>query len=380
MGADDRSGGFDIEFSLALHTKTGKYFIGRDLIAAAGDLVHRQLFWRLSLGGVPRGLAARIIGRLLVLEVDARVRWPLFDRLVPRRRPRRRVIHMDAFTVLLHRLSPGDLVICHDIGPLTHPALFDAPVVAAYHKAYAEIAAARPHMVFDSLASQSAFQARFPGPFASQRMIYPALRAEVTAGAATPAPGVAAPFLLTVGSLGDRKNQAGAIAAFERSGLAERGVSYVLCGGREPGFERVAAAAQATPGVLMLPYVTDETLNWLYRNASGFVLVSLLEGFGIPVAEATARGLVPLVSEGSVLQEVAGDGALLADPRDLEQIAEGMRRLVAMPDAERQRRLADLARSVTRFNPAAVAKDWRDALAEVERPAPSRVASRGAMR
>jgi glycosyltransferase involved in cell wall biosynthesis len=357
--------GFDIEFSLALHTKTGKFFIGRDLIAAAGGLIRRQLFWRLSLSAVPGGLIARIIGRLLVLEVNARVRSPLFDARLPRRRPRRRVIHMDPFTVLLHRLSREDLVICHDVGPLTHPALFEGSVVTAYEKAYAEIAAVGPHMVFVSHASREAFETRFPGPFATQRVIYPALRPEVMSGAAIPAAGVTAPFLLTVGSLGDRKNQAGAIEAYRRSGLAAEGVGYVLCGGREPGFETVAAAAHATPGVTLLPYVADETLSWLYANAAGFVLVSLLEGFGIPVAEAAARGLVPLVSARSVLEEVAGDGAMLADPEDPDQVAAGMRALIALPAAEREARLAALARSVTRFSPEAVANAWGEALREI---------------
>jgi glycosyltransferase involved in cell wall biosynthesis len=362
MTASEAPGEFDIEFSLALHTKTGKYFIGRDLIAACRDRIDRQRFWRFARSAVPEGLTARIIGRLLVMEVDARVRWPLFDRWVPRLRPRRRVIHMDPFTVLFHRLSPRDLVVCHDVGPLTHPRLFDAPVVAAYEKAYAEIAAVGPHLVFVSQASQRAFRDRFPGPFASLRMIYPAIRAEVTAGGETPAPGVARPFLLTVGSLGDRKNQLGAVRAFERSGLAAGGVGYVLCGGREPGFETVAEAARAAPGVVVLDYVAEEVLGWLYGAAAGFVLVSHLEGFGIPVAEAAARGLVPLVSRSSVLEEVAGEGAILADPLDADEIAAGMRRLVAMPALERQSRLASLGRSVRRFTADAFASGWREAL------------------
>jgi hypothetical protein len=38
-------------------------------------------------------------------------------------------------------------------------------------------------------------------------------------------------------------------------------------------------------------------LRWLYANAIGFVLVSLLEGFGVPVAEAINRGILLLVSK-----------------------------------------------------------------------------------
>src|ERR1700737_3883460 len=38
------------------------------------------------------------------------------------------------------------------------------------------------------------------------------------------------------------------------------------------------------------------SLRWLYAHASSFVLRSLLEGFGLPAAEAIARDLVPCQS------------------------------------------------------------------------------------
>lgn len=351
-----------VEFSLALHAKTGKYFIGRDLIASNASRIRGQLFWRFTLAEPPRDLIARIIGRLLAIEVDLRVREPWLDRALPRRRPPRPVVHMDPHTVLLHDLSPGDVVLCHDVGPLTHPALFGAEVVAAYRKAYDEIAAAGPHMVFVSETSRSAFHARFGPAFASSRVIYPAIRTEVASGTASPADGVEQPFILTVGSVGDRKNQLGAIKAFAASGLSAEGVQYVLCGGKEPGYEAVAAEAARTSGVRLLSYVSDETLNWLYGKAAGFVLVSHLEGFGIPVAEAIARGLTPLVSASSVLQEVAGEGALLANPDDVQAIARMMRHLVHMPSDERRDRLEKLTRSIERFSLEGFAGQWRELL------------------
>jgi glycosyltransferase involved in cell wall biosynthesis len=354
-----------MEFSLALHEKTGKYFIGREIVAAAADLIDRQLFWRLSFPSVPEGLSARVIGRLLAIEVNARVRSPLIDQIAPRQRTRRPVLHMDAFTTLLHDLSARDMVICHDVGPLSHADLFDPSVVAAYREAYAKIAAVGPHMVFISLASQAAFHARFGDAFASSRVIYPSLRAEVTGGDQTPVAGIDTPFLLTVGSVGDRKNQKRAIEAFAQSGLAARGVSYVLCGGREPGYEAVVEVARRTPGVHLFGYVDDQALNWLYDAAAGFVLPSLLEGFGVPVAEAIMRGLIPLVSAESVLHEVAGHGALLVDPESTDQIAAAMRSLIIMPREEADERRKALALQPGRFAPEVAAGQWREAIERV---------------
>jgi glycosyltransferase involved in cell wall biosynthesis len=350
----------EIEFSLALHEKTGKYFIGRDVGVVAADRVQSHLIWRLPLNTVPNGLAAKVIGRLLSLEVNARVRSASFDRLVPRQRRARPVLHMDPYTVLLHQLSADDIVLCHDVGPLTHPDLFDPKVVRAYRKAYREINSVGPHMVFVSHASRSAFHALFDGAFASSRVIYPTLRTEMIDGPQEPAPGVTMPFLLTVGSVGARKNQRRAIEAFARSGLAAKGVQYVLCGGREPGYEEVEALAAQTPGVRLFGYVADPVLNWLYGNARGFVLPSLLEGFGVPVAEAVARGLTPMVSVDSVLHEVAGDGALLVDPEDTLQIAAAMGTLIAMPEAEATARRASMALSLSRFSAETFAQSWRD--------------------
>ena len=356
---------FDAEFSLAIHNRTGKYFLGRDLLGNLPEMFGRTYYgWR-ALDAPPQGLSGRIIGRVLYLQARARASHGL-SRLVPRRVPKAPLLHLDPFTVLTVALRGQDAVLCHDVGPLTHPALFDAEVCRVYRFAYAEIARVHCHLVFVSQASRDAFFELFPRARpASQRVIYPAIRSDIGTVDEQPVEGVAAPFLLTVGSIGERKNQRRAVLAFGDSGLARQGVRYVLCGGREPGYEAVVQAAASVPGVVILPYVTDVQLGWLYRHAAGFVLPSLLEGFGIPVAEAISRGLVPLVTKRSVLHEVAGDGALQVDAEDREDIAAAMQWLVAMDAPERARRQARLRQSIERFSLPKFVEDWRVALQEM---------------
>ena len=55
---------------------------------------------------------------------------------------------------------------------------------------------------------------------------------------------------------------------------------------------------------------------------------SLAEGFGFPVLEAMAAGCPVLTSDRSSLAEVAGDAAVLVDPRDERALAGGLERLL----------------------------------------------------
>ncbi len=254
---------------------------------------------------------------------------------------------MDPREVILHRLSTADCVICHDMGPITHADLYHPSVKATYEMAFTKIVAARPSLMFFSRASMDAFIALYGDDFRAMTVIYPPLRTGIVDGPQEAVSEISRPYLLTVGSIGARKNQAGAIEAFRLAGLAARGFSYVLCGGPEPGFEAVAAGADQTAGVVRLGYVSDAQLRWLYRNASGFVLPSLLEGFGLPAAEAVAYGLVPLVSRDGALHEVTGDRAILVDPTDIEDMAKGMSQLALLTEEERNDRLHDLKAAIS---------------------------------
>ncbi|MET0531611.1 MAG: glycosyltransferase family 1 protein [Microvirga sp.] len=356
-----RTDKIDVDFSLALHNRTGKYFIGRDILADHHDLIGTVRYWRVAAKHAPVDPLGLAIGKAMALETEYRVRSRFFDVHLPKIRPRARVLHTDPFTVVYHQLMEGDLVLCHDLGPVTHPELFAPDVAVLYRRAYEDVSRVGPHMVFVSCASQAAFHAHFPARYASSRVIYPHIRSEVLEGDEAAVAGITKPFLLTIGNVGARKNQLRAIAAFASAGLAQEGVQYVICGGREPGYEDVVGASDA-PGIRLLGYVGDKELNWLYANASGFLLPSLLEGFGLPVAEAIARGLVPLVSRDGVLHEVAGNDALLVDPQDTESIAAGMKHLVKMGEAERKTRLLGLTASLDRFTRDAFRRSWGEVL------------------
>jgi glycosyltransferase involved in cell wall biosynthesis len=80
--------------------------------------------------------------------------------------------------------------------------------------------------------------------------------------------------------------------------------------------------------VRFLDWVSRADLEGLYDLADCFVFPSLYEGFGLPVLEAMRRGVPVACSNASSLPEVAGDAALLFDPRDTQAIRAAMERLL----------------------------------------------------
>ncbi len=90
--------------------------------------------------------------------------------------------------------------------------------------------------------------------------------------------------------------------------------------------------------VRFLGWVSTEMLEGLYAAAAVFVFPSLVEGFGLPVLEAMARGVPVACSDRGAVAEVAGGAALRFDPESESAIAESIMRLLS--DRELAERLA----------------------------------------
>src|SRR5207302_5352082 len=89
----------------------------------------------------------------------------------------------------------------------------------------------------------------------------------------------------------------------------------------------------------------NEDLAQLYRGALGFVFPSLYEGFGLPPLEAMACGVPVLTSNVCSLPEVVGDAAILIDPLDVEESAQGIRTLAENSDMRARMREKGLTRA-----------------------------------
>jgi glycosyltransferase involved in cell wall biosynthesis len=73
---------------------------------------------------------------------------------------------------------------------------------------------------------------------------------------------------------------------------------------------RFLAAAGIADRVLLLNGLSDEELQWCYRNCALLLAPSLIEGFGLPVAEALLAGCRVICSDIPAFREVGGDRCL----------------------------------------------------------------------
>lgn len=138
------------------------------------------------------------------------------------------------------------------------------------------------------------------------------------------------PTVLCVAQKRPYKNLASLIRALPE--LPDHRTVLVLPGAptdHERELRELAVGLGVAERVRFPAWVSDDELEALYASATCFVLPSLIEGFGLPVLEAMARGIPVACSDRPALPEVAGDAALLFDPTDQEAVTEAVRRLLA---------------------------------------------------
>jgi glycosyltransferase involved in cell wall biosynthesis len=155
------------------------------------------------------------------------------------------------------------------------------------------------------------------------------------------------PYLLNIGARHTNKNQDRLLTAFASVAAEYPDVHLYFAGPwHAPDHNWLTQAAQQhglDKRVRHIGYVPDAELPGLYGNALAFVFPSLEEGFGLPVLEAMACGTPVITSDCSSLPEVAGDAALLVDPRQVSAIAGALRHLLRDPTLQTELRTLGLS-------------------------------------
>lgn len=140
-------------------------------------------------------------------------------------------------------------------------------------------------------------------------------------------PKIKKPYILYVGQIQPRKNLIGLMEAFAKMARNDSDLQLVIAGGHGWLKKEIITKAKEINGanrVHMIGAVPDALLPGLYWNAEVFVLPSLYEGFGMPILEAMSAGCPVVTSSVSCMPEVAGDAAVLVDPKSEEDVTRGI--------------------------------------------------------
>jgi glycosyltransferase involved in cell wall biosynthesis len=138
-------------------------------------------------------------------------------------------------------------------------------------------------------------------------------------------------FLLFVGRLYPQKNFVTLARAFA---LVKDTIPHRLIVAGEPRYKfegelNILGELGIEDRVDFLRHVPNNDLPLLYNLADCCVYPSLYESFGLVQLEAMASGCPVLGANSGAIPEIAGGAALLFEPKDAEQLAQAIRRIVS---------------------------------------------------
>ncbi len=219
----------------------------------------------------------------------------------------------------------------HDLGVFHHPRLYPFDKRIYFRRVMQQAAARAHHIVSVSAATTHDLQALLTQARTSghdreqnvttifsgveEKFFQPAAVEEIARVRRERA--LATPYVLFVGTLEKRKNLVMLLQAFHEFCRREtpRHV-LVLAGQNSNGSAEVAATIarlHLQERVRVLGYVAEKDLPALYQGAELFVMPSLYEGFGFPLLEAMAGGVVALAANNSSLRELAAHPQMLCE-------------------------------------------------------------------
>lgn len=244
------------------------------------------------------------------------------------------IVHVNDLSYLVSTSKPL-VVTVHDIGPLTHPQFFTNDALWFMKKSLERAVKKNSGLICVSHATADALVDYVARRYSVNLSARTYVTHEGVSDVFFHPPQISLsdleqefdflqhPYILAVGKISPRKNLQTVIRALKKL-QSEIPHHLITVGGNGWDFKGIKEMINS-PGlaerVHFMGYVSDEMLNSLYQKASLFIYPSLYEGFGLPVLEAMAAGCPVITSNVSSMPEVAGDAALLVDPRNVEDVA-----------------------------------------------------------
>jgi len=135
--------------------------------------------------------------------------------------------------------------------------------------------------------------------------------------------------LVMIGTVEPRKGHSQALSAMEHLWAEGENLSLLICGKQgwmvDSIAQRLRSHRELGHRLFWMEQATDEALLQVYSIASGMLMASEGEGFGLPLVEAAQHG-VPIIARNlPVFQEVAGEHAFYFSGLDSINLADALR-------------------------------------------------------
>lgn len=270
--------------------------------------------WRRRAVASERGFVARDLFR------EAQVFFDLHRRPMPVALPGPTGVMHWSYPLPLRAIGWHNLYTVHDVLPLD-PAI-PSPVDGARLRRLLD-ALRRSGGAFATVSEAARRQivTRMDWPAAAVTCCHQAV--DVTGLTPGDLPGGLRPgtYLLYVGAVEARKNLLRLLEGYRASGVTS---PLVISGPDGLDASVIDERIAATPGALRLRLQPRATVLRLIAGARALVLVSLDEGFGLPVVEAMALGTPVVAANVAALAEVGGGATLMVDPLDVAALRDAL--------------------------------------------------------
>lgn len=134
-------------------------------------------------------------------------------------------------------------------------------------------------------------------------------------------------YFIFVGSIHPRKNVVNLLKAFETYKRKSQNNTKLVLIGRIWKYNEMREYLSLMAfknEVVLVPHSSPEVIAQWVASSIALLMVSIYEGFGVPIIEAMACGVPVICSNVSSMPEVAGDAAIFVSPNNIEEISNAL--------------------------------------------------------